>query len=63
MGKALNLSHIEILGDNKFVILLCASENDPPWDCAPIIEDIRVLVSYNRLSFRWYPRSANGAGH
>ncbi|KAL7260454.1 hypothetical protein ACSBR1_006171 [Camellia fascicularis] len=41
MAKALNLSNIEIEGDNKQVILLCVSETVPPWECNAILHDTR----------------------
>ncbi|GMQ04487.1 hypothetical protein CsSME_00049890 [Camellia sinensis var. sinensis] len=63
MARALNLSQVEIEEDNKSVISLCVSEDVPPWTCAPIIEDIRMLARCSNLSFHWSPRSANGAAH
>ncbi|KAL7183556.1 hypothetical protein ACSBR2_025868 [Camellia fascicularis] len=63
MAQALNLSKVEIASDNKTVILLCVSENAPPWDCAPIINDIRRLAESCNFSFLWSPRSANEAAH
>lgn len=58
MAYAFNLSHLEIAGDNKVVISLCVSKNDPPCDYAPIIEDIILLAR-----FRSFSRSANREAH
>ncbi|KAI7983369.1 hypothetical protein LOK49_LG15G01604 [Camellia lanceoleosa] len=44
LTRDLNLSQVEIVGDNKEVICLYVSEDDPPWSCAIIIEDIRRLA-------------------
>lgn len=63
MAKTLNLSHVEIEGDNKSVISLCVSEDAPPWVCAPLIADIRALARGSNLSFHWSPRMANMAAH
>lgn len=63
MAKTLNLSHVEIEGDNKSVISLCVSEDAPPWACAPLIADIRALARGSNLSFHWSPRMANMAAH
>lgn len=63
IARALNLSQVEIEGDNKSVISLCVSEDVPPWTCAPIIEDIRTLARCSNFSLHWSPRSANGATH
>ncbi|KAI8005987.1 hypothetical protein LOK49_LG07G01062 [Camellia lanceoleosa] len=61
--RDLNLSQVEIVSDNKEVIRLCVSEDAPPWNCAPIIEDIRSLANLCNLSFLWTPRMANEAAH
>ncbi|CAL5423556.1 unnamed protein product [Camellia sinensis] len=51
MALILNLSQVEIEGDNKTVISLCVSEDAPPWVCAPLIADIRALARCSNLSF------------
>ncbi|KAI8027270.1 hypothetical protein LOK49_LG02G03305 [Camellia lanceoleosa] len=51
MAKTLNLSHVEIEGDNKSVISLCVFEDTPLWACAPLIANIRALARGSNLSF------------
>ncbi|KAL7162406.1 hypothetical protein ACSBR2_042820 [Camellia fascicularis] len=63
MIHELNLSEVEIAGDNRLAIMPSVSENDPPWDCAVIFHDIRELAARHGLSFCWYPGQANGTAH
>ncbi|CAL5441364.1 unnamed protein product [Camellia sinensis] len=63
MARSLNLSQVEIVGDNKTVISHCVSEVVPPWECAPIIEDIRSLAIQCNFSFLWTPCEANSAAN
>ncbi|KAI7984812.1 hypothetical protein LOK49_LG14G00812 [Camellia lanceoleosa] len=63
MARSLNLSQVEIVGDNKTMISLCVFEVVPPWKCAPIIEDIRSLAIQCNFSFLWTPYKANSAAN
>lgn len=58
-ARAHNLSSVEIEGDNKTVIFLCVSENDPPWEVAAIIYDIKSLARAGSFSISWCPRGAD----
>ncbi|KAI8004783.1 hypothetical protein LOK49_LG08G02438 [Camellia lanceoleosa] len=59
--KYLNLSLVEIFGDNLAVILLCVSEKIPLWECDVIIKGIRLLACQGGVSFKWFPRVVNRA--
>lgn len=63
MAKVLNLHSVHIESDNKDIISLSVSELDPPWECACIIQDIRVLVKDLNLFMSWVPRIVNRAAH
>ncbi|KAI8009807.1 hypothetical protein LOK49_LG06G01744 [Camellia lanceoleosa] len=63
MCDTLNLSKVEIEGDNKRAIKLSVSEDVPPWECPTIFADIRAMAQQLVLTCRWCPRCANGAAH
>lgn len=63
MCATLNLSQMEIEGDNNRVIPLCVSEDAPPWECVAIFADIRTLAQRLMLTFRWCSRRANEVAH
>ncbi|KAL7225198.1 hypothetical protein ACSBR1_020554 [Camellia fascicularis] len=63
LAKSYNLSDVVIEGDNQSVIQLSVSETDPPWDCAAIFFDIKMLATQGNFVFSWTRRSANRAIH
>lgn len=63
MAKAMNLHSVQIECDNKELTSLSVSDLDPPWECACIIQDIRVLVEGFNLLVSWIPRSINRVAH
>ncbi|KAI8542975.1 hypothetical protein RHMOL_Rhmol08G0182300 [Rhododendron molle] len=52
-----------IESDNKMVIKLCSTENVPPWECAALVKDIRLLSFNFDGEFSWVPRACNKASH
>ncbi|KAI8549230.1 hypothetical protein RHMOL_Rhmol06G0010000 [Rhododendron molle] len=42
---------------------MCSTENVPPWECATIFADIRMLNTCISSSFSWVPRDINRAAH
>ncbi|KAL7258731.1 hypothetical protein ACSBR1_004766 [Camellia fascicularis] len=63
LAKSYNLLDVVIEGDNQSVIQLSVSETDPPWDCATIFFDIKMLATQGNFVFSWTRRSANRAVH
>ncbi|KAG5557051.1 hypothetical protein RHGRI_007340 [Rhododendron griersonianum] len=45
LAKAMNLSSIEIQGDNKQAISLCVSEDHPPRECSTSLINVDLMAS------------------
>lgn len=57
------LQNTIIESDNQTVIKLCSTENVPPWELAPIIDDIRLFSNLACCSFSWVRKHCNRAAH
>ncbi|KAI8532539.1 hypothetical protein RHMOL_Rhmol11G0221400 [Rhododendron molle] len=65
-AKAMNLSSIEVQGDNKQVVkLLCVTEAEPRslGNVLPLFSDIRATGMEISLSFSWCSWKANEAAN
>ncbi|KAL7257686.1 hypothetical protein ACSBR1_003912 [Camellia fascicularis] len=51
LASSLNLSRVEIAGDNKLVIHLSVLESVPPWEYAAMVADIKLMALQFVLSF------------
>lgn len=63
MAKSLNLHEAQIESDNIELIQLSVSESNPPWECACVIQDIRMIVKGFNLIVSWIHRAFNGVAH
>ncbi|CAK9143095.1 unnamed protein product [Ilex paraguariensis] len=62
MTHTLNLNNAVIEGDNTEVILFSANEDDPSWEIATLLEDIRNCAKNLNFQFSHTPRANNKAG-
>ena len=61
--KSQQLSSAIIESDCKFAVDFLSSSLDPPWSCAVLVEDIKVIASQFSIVFSFVPRHCNAPAH